>query len=172
MLQSLTALTQIYCAGGSTANINLTKSRILASSDYYLLQNLQSCDSVYTLQMPAVRAALLASKKAQKALETASRIAIKKKTAKAREEFRRAEDQAASAKALATATQLTVEASTVISKAATAHLKALIAAAKKVDKEVNTQVEVDNDEQSNSSDSKVSDEDVSMDIGNVVQLIK
>ena len=38
MLQSLTALTQIYCAGDSTANLNLTKSRILTSSDYYLLQ--------------------------------------------------------------------------------------------------------------------------------------
>ena len=118
------------------------------------------------------RAALLASKKAQKALETASRIATKKKTAEAREEFRKAEDQAASAKALATAAQLTVEASTVIFKAATTYLKALIAASKKVDKEVNTQVEVDNDEQSNSSDSEVLDKDVSMDIGNVVQLIK
>jgi hypothetical protein len=72
-------------------------------------------------------------------LETASRIATKKKTAKA-------EDQAASAKALATAAQLTVEVSTVIFKTATAHLKALIAAVKKVDKEVNTQVEVDDDE--------------------------
>jgi len=40
---------------------------------------------------------------------------------------------------------LTVEASTVVFKAATAYLKALIAAIKKVDKEVNTQVEVDND---------------------------
>ena len=67
---------------------------------------------------------------------------------------------------------MTVEAYTVISKAATAHLKALIAAAKKVDKEVNTQVEVDDDEQSNSSDSEVSDEDVGMDMGNVVQSIK
>ena len=53
ILQSLTALTQIHCAGDLTANINLTKSRILTSSDYYLLQSLQSCDSVYTLQMPA-----------------------------------------------------------------------------------------------------------------------
>ena len=44
---------------------------------------------------------------------------------------------------------MTVEVSTVIFKAATAHLKALIAAVKRVDKEVNTQVEVDNDEQSN-----------------------
>ena len=52
---------------------------------------------------------------------------------------------------------MTVEASTVISKAATDHLKALIAAAKKVDEEVNTQVEVDDDEQSNSSDSEVSE---------------
>jgi len=51
-------------------------------------------------------------------------------------------------------------------------LKALIAAAKKVDEEVNTQVEVDDDEQSNSSDSEVLDEDVGMDIGNVVQSIK
>ena len=31
-------------------NINLTKSRILNSSDYYPLQNLQLCDSVYTLE--------------------------------------------------------------------------------------------------------------------------
>ena len=83
------------------------------------------------------QAALLASKKAQKALETISRIAMKKKTAKAREEFRKAEDQAALAKALATAAQLTVEVSTVIFKTATAHLKALIAAVKKVE-EVNT----------------------------------
>ena len=55
---------------------------------------------------------------------------------------------------------MTVEASTVIFKVATAYLKALIVAVKKVDKEVNTQVEVDDDEQSNSSDSGVSDEDV------------
>ena len=34
------------------------------------------------------------------------------------------------------------------------------------------QVEVDNDEQSNLSDSKVLDEDVGMDMGNVVQLIE
>jgi hypothetical protein len=100
-------------------------------------------------------------------LETASRIATKKKTAEAWEEFRKAEDQAALAKALATAAQLTVEASTVIFEAATAYLKALIVAAKKVDEEVNTQVEVD-DEQSNSSDSEALDEDVGMDIGNVV----
>ena len=40
--------------------------------------------------------------------------------------------------------QLTVEASTVIFEAATAYLKALIAAAKKVDEEVNMQVEVNN----------------------------
>ena len=65
-----------------------------------------------------------------------------------------------------------VEASTVISKAATAHLKALIAAVKKVNEEANTQVEVDNDKQSNSSDSKVLDKDVGIDIGNVVQLIE
>ena len=58
---------------------------------------------------------------------------------------------------------MTVEASTVISEAATAYLKALIAAAKKVDEEVNTQVEVDDDEQSNSSDSEVSDEGVGVD---------
>ena len=69
---------------------------------------------------------------------------------------------------------MTVEASTVIFKAATAHSKALIAAAKKVGKEVNTQVEVevDDDEQSNSSNSEVSDEDLGMDIGNVVQSIE
>ena len=53
MLQSPIVLTQIYCAGDLMANINLTKSRILTSSDYYLLQNLQLCDSVYTLQMQA-----------------------------------------------------------------------------------------------------------------------
>ena len=104
-------------------------------------------------------------------METVSRIATKKKTAEVREEFRKVEDQAASAKALATAAQLTVEASTIIFEAVAAHLKALIAAAKKVD-EVNTQVEVDNDEQSNSSDSKVLDKDVGIDIGNVVQLIE
>ena len=117
------------------------------------------------------RAALLVSKKAQKALEAASRIATKK-TAEAREEFRKAEDQAASPKALATAAKSTVEASTVIFEAETAHSKALIAAAKKVGEEVNMQVEVDDDEQSNSSDSEVSNEDVGMDIGNVVQSIK
>jgi len=55
---------------------------------------------------------------------------------------------------------LTAEASTTTFKAATAHSKALIAAAKKVDEEVNTQVAVENDEQSNSSDSEVSDKDV------------
>ena len=66
---------------------------------------------------------------------------------------------------------MTVEASIIIFKAATAHLKALIAAIKKVD-EVNTQVKVDNDKQSNLSNSEVSDEDVGMDIGNVVQLIE
>jgi hypothetical protein len=92
-LQSLTALTQMHYTGDSTANINLTKSRILTSSDYYLLQNLQSCDSVYTLQMPAFllkfeRFELLQ----QKALKTASRIATKKKTAEAQEEFRKAKD--------------------------------------------------------------------------------
>ena len=32
---------------------NLTKSRILNNSDCYPLQNLQLCDSVYTLQPPA-----------------------------------------------------------------------------------------------------------------------
>jgi hypothetical protein len=93
-----------------------------------------------------------------KALETASRIATKK-TAEAQEEFRKAEVQAASARALATAAQLTVEASTVIFEAATAHSKALIAAAEKVGEEVNTQVEVevDDDKQSNSSDSEICD---------------
>ena len=56
-----------------------------------------------------------------------------------------------------------------------AHLKALIAAVKKV-AEVNTQVEVNNNEQSNLSNSKVSDEnvdiDISMDIGNAMQSIE
>jgi hypothetical protein len=37
---------------------------------------------------------------------------------------------------------------------------------------VNTQVEVEDDEQSNSSDSEASDEDVGMDMGNVVQSIE
>jgi hypothetical protein len=32
---------QIHCAGDSTANINLTKWRILTSSDYYLLQRIK-----------------------------------------------------------------------------------------------------------------------------------
>ena len=32
---------------------NLTKSRTLNSSDYYPLQNLQLCDSVYTLENAA-----------------------------------------------------------------------------------------------------------------------
>ena len=53
-----------------------------------------------------------------------------------------------------------------------AHSKALIAAAKKVDEEVNTQVEVDNDEQSNSSNSEVSDEDVGMDRASNTNTIK
>ena len=53
MLQSLTALTQIHCAGNLTENINLTKLRIFSSSDYYPLQNLQLCDNVCTLQTPA-----------------------------------------------------------------------------------------------------------------------
>ena len=46
MLQSLTVLTQIHCAGDSTANINLTKSCILNSSDYYPCR-LCSCATVY-----------------------------------------------------------------------------------------------------------------------------
>ena len=104
-------------------------------------------------------------------METASRIAAKK-TAEAREEFRKAEDQAASAKALAIAAQSTAEASTITFEAATAHSKALIAAAKKVDEEVNTQVDVEDDKQSNSSDSEVLDEDVGIDMGNVVQSIE
>ena len=60
---------------------------------------------------------------------------------------------------------MTVEASTVIFEAATAHSKVLTAAAKKAGEEVNTQVEVevDDDEQSNSSDSN---------IGNIVQSIE
>ena len=66
--------------------------------------------------------------------------------------------QAASAKALAIAAQLT--ASTITFEAATAHSKALKAAAKKVDEVVNTQVEVEDDEQNNSSDSEVLNEDV------------
>ena len=56
-------------------------------------------------------------------------------------------------KRLATAAQLTAEASTIIFNAAAVHLKALKAlkaAAKEVNKEVNTQVEVEDDEQSNS----------------------
>ena len=70
---------------------------------------------------------------------------------------------------------MTVETSTVIFKAAMAHSKALIVAIKKV-AEVNTQVEVDDDKQSNLSDSEVSDEnvdmDISIDIGNAVQSIE
>ena len=54
------------------------------------------------------------------------------------------------------AAQLTAEASTIIFEAATAYLKALIAAVKKVNKEVNIQVKVEDDKQSNS---KVLDED-------------
>ena len=46
------------------------------------------------------------------------------------------------------------------------------AAAKEVDEEANTQVEVEDDEQSDSSDSEASDEDVGMDMGNVVQSIE
>ena len=46
------------------------------------------------------------------------------------------------------------------------------AAAKEVDEEVNMQIEVEDDEESNLSDSKVSDEDVGVDMGNVVQLIE
>ena len=53
ILQSLTALTQMHCAGDPTANINLTKSRILNSSDYYHLRNLQLCGSVYALENAA-----------------------------------------------------------------------------------------------------------------------
>ena len=65
-----------------------------------------------------------------------------------------------------------VEAFTVIFKAAMAYLKALIIAAKKVDKEVNMQIEVDNNKQSNLSNSKVLDKDVSINIGNIIQLIE
>ena len=68
--------------------------------------------------------------------------------------------------------QLTAEASTITFEAATAHPKALKAAVKKVDEVVNTQVEVEDDEQSNSSDSEVSDEDVGVDMGNIVQSIE
>jgi hypothetical protein len=42
--------------------------------------------------------------------------------------------------------QLTVEVSTIIFRAATAYLKALIAAVKKAGEEVNTQVEVEVDD--------------------------
>ena len=105
-------------------------------------------------------------------METASRIATKKKTAEAREEFRKAKDQAASAKALMIAAQSTAEASTITFEAATAHSNALIAAAKKVDEEVNTQVEVEDDKQSNLSDSEASDKDIGIDMGNVVQSIE
>ena len=68
--------------------------------------------------------------------------------------------------------QLIIEVFTVIYKAATAHLKALMAAIKKVDKEVNIQVKEDNDEQSNLSDSKVLDKDIGINIGNIMQSIK
>ena len=53
-----------------------------------------------------------------------------------------------------------------------AYLKALIAATKKIDKEVNTQVEVNDNKQSNLSDGEVSDKDISINIGNIVQLVK
>ena len=99
-------------------------------------------------------------------------IATKILEEQAREEFRQAGDQATSAKALAIAAQSTAKASTIIFEAATAHSKALIAAAKKVDKEVDTQVDVEDDKQSNSSDSEVSDEDIGVDMGNVVQSIE
>jgi len=55
-----------------------------------------------------------------------------------------------------------VEVSTIIFNIATAYLKALIVAVKKVD----------NNKQSNSSNSKMLDKDVGIDIGNVVQSIK
>ena len=64
-------------------------------------------------------------------------------------------------KALVIAAQLTAF------KAATAHLKALKVAVKKVDEEANTQVEVEDNEQSNLSNSEVLNEDVGMDIGNI-----
>ena len=73
---------------------------------------------------------------------------------------------AASSKALAIATQLTAF------EAATAQSKVLKAAAKRVDEEANTQVEVDDDKQSNSSDSEVLDEDVGINMGNIVQSIE
>ena len=60
--------------------------------------------------------------------------------------------------------RLTAEASTITFEAATAHPKTLKAAVKRV--------EVEDDEQSNSSDSEVSDEDVGVDMGNVVQSIE
>ena len=52
------------------------------------------------------------------------------------------------------------------------YLKALIAAAKKVDKEVNTQVEVEDNKQSNLSDSEALDKDIGIDIGNIMQSIE
>ena len=61
---------------------------------------------------------------------------------------------------------------TIIFKAATAYLKALIATIKKVDKEVNTQIDIEDNKQSNLSDSKVSDKNISINIGNIIQLIK
>jgi len=67
---------------------------------------------------------------------------------------------------------LIAKASTIIFKAATAYLKALKAAIKEADREVNTQVEVKDDEQSNLSDSEVSDKDVGMDMGNIMQSIE
>ena len=73
---------------------------------------------------------------------------------------------AASAKALAIAAQL------MAFEAATAHSKVLKAAAKRVDEEANTQVEVEDDEQRNSSDSEVLGGDVGIDMGNVVQSIE
>jgi hypothetical protein len=50
---NLMVLIQIHYAGDSTANINLTRLRILTSKGYYLLRNLQLYDSAYTFQMLA-----------------------------------------------------------------------------------------------------------------------
>ena len=65
-----------------------------------------------------------------------------------------------------------VEIFTIIFKAVTAYLKALIVVIKKVDKEVNIQVEIEDNKQSNLSESKALDKDIGIDIGNIMQLIK
>ena len=53
-----------------------------------------------------------------------------------------------------------------------AYLKALIVAIKKIDKQVNIQIEREDNKQSNLSNNKVLDKDVGININNIIQLIK